>query len=237
MGIRCCAVLRACNNVRMYSNLRLASATLIISAVFFLDVAPAIAATSQSNLICPALTRSLKRGSSGADVTRLQKFLAQDPGVYPEGQIAGNFGALTEAAVKRWQVKFNIMTSGTPDTTGFGAVGARTMAAMEKQCMGSPGVASIAAPSVGGMLSVSPVSGNAPLNVSIQVIVNTANVCGGAIYDLDYGDGSIQSQIPVSALNCKQVTKVYSHKYLKTGALPISLVSGSHRATVTLNVH
>jgi hypothetical protein len=42
----------------------------------------------------------------------LQKVLAQDPTVYPEGQITGYFGELTEKAVKRFQSKYGIRVTG-----------------------------------------------------------------------------------------------------------------------------
>ena len=45
----------------------------------------------------------LKVGSKGAEVTALQTCLAQDPAIYPEGQVTGNFGAQTKTAVIRFQ--------------------------------------------------------------------------------------------------------------------------------------
>ena len=83
---------------------------------------------------CPLLARSLRTGLSGTDVTSLQQFLAADTSVYPEGKVSGYFGALTEYAVQRWQVKYNVVFSGTPATTGFGAVGPATRAAIARMC-------------------------------------------------------------------------------------------------------
>jgi len=221
-----------CMSVR----LRLGAIALLAGLAVLLGII-SIAESASSTLACPNLTKNLKRGSSGDDVKRLQQFLAQDPGVYPEAQVTGSYGPLTEASVKRWQAKFNVVTSGDPASTGFGAVGPRTIAAMAKQCTGAPGVASSAAPSTGGLLSVTPVSGNTPLTVSIQAVVNTANVCGGATYDIDYGDGAVQSQIPVPAGNCGQITKSFSHTYRNRGAYQISLAAGSHRTTVSVNAN
>src|SRR3989338_5129241 len=79
--------------------------------------------TTTSSAACPLIGRVLKRVSSGEDVKRLQQFLARDPSVYPEANASGFYGALTEAAVKRWQTKFNIVSSGTGATTGFGVAG------------------------------------------------------------------------------------------------------------------
>src|SRR3989338_8291581 len=124
---------------------------------------------------CPLIGRSLKRGASGDDVMRLQQFLARDPSVYPEGLASGFYGALTESAVKRWQEKYNIVSSGSPDTTGYGVVGPRTAAAIALLCTtgsygGIPGPGPAPAP-VGGFIQVTPIAGNAPLTVAIQATV------------------------------------------------------------------
>ncbi len=49
---------------------------------------------------------NLKSGSQGQEVKELQKCLAKDPEVYPEGEITGVFGKLTKAAVIRFQEKY-----------------------------------------------------------------------------------------------------------------------------------
>lgn len=51
---------------------------------------------------------SLKRGSTGQGVSRLQEFLKTMSDIYPEGLVTGYFGALTERAVKRFQAKYGI---------------------------------------------------------------------------------------------------------------------------------
>ncbi|MDO8481794.1 MAG: peptidoglycan-binding protein [bacterium] len=195
---------------------------------------------SQSSAIsgsaCPLFGTGLKRGSSGDAVTRLQKFLARDQGVYPEATVSGTYGPLTEAAVKRWQVKFNIVTSGTPESTGFGIAGPRTVAAMISQCSGSTQIPVSAAPALGGYMSVSPVTGYAPLLVSAQVTVNTANVCGGATYTIDYGDGTTQYQIFVPPSTCTQISQTLGHTYRNTGNFQLSLFSGLHKTFVTVTV-
>ncbi len=71
-------------------------------------------------------TRSLYRGLSGDDVLRLQKYLAADPNLYPEGISSGYFGALTEQAVGRFQIRYGIVSS--PSELGWGRVGPRTRA-------------------------------------------------------------------------------------------------------------
>lgn len=55
----------------------------------------------------------LWRGIKHADVTALQKFLAQDASIYPEGLVTGYFGPVSEAAVKRFQKKHGIIQTGT----------------------------------------------------------------------------------------------------------------------------
>lgn len=49
---------------------------------------------------------NLKLGSQGTEVKELQKCLAKDPEVYPEGEITGYFGKLTKKAVIRFQEKY-----------------------------------------------------------------------------------------------------------------------------------
>ena len=82
--------------------------------------------TPSSVLAAEPLTRSFGLGSSdsttGGEVSRLQRFLAQDKTLYPEGVVNGYFGKLTERAVQRWQAKNKLVSSGTPATTGYGWV-------------------------------------------------------------------------------------------------------------------
>jgi len=59
------------------------------------------------------LTKSLKLGAEGKEVETLQKFLKQDPGIYPEGKVTGYYGSLTEKAVKKFQQKNGIESVGT----------------------------------------------------------------------------------------------------------------------------
>ncbi len=73
--------------------------------------------TEKSKLKLEALLRT---GSSGDEVKLLQKILASDPTLYPEGLVTGFFGSLTEAAVKRLQAKFKLEQ--------VGAVGPQTLA-------------------------------------------------------------------------------------------------------------
>lgn len=188
--------------------------------------------TTNSNS-CPLIGRSLRVGSSGDDVFRLQQYLAQDSAVYPEGTVSGYFGLRTQAAVRRWQIKYNIVASGSPSTTGFGMVGPRTAAAISLQC--TQQTTQTNGTEVGGYIQVSPVAGAAPLPVSVQAIVNTTNNCTATTYTLDFGDGTQYQQIPTNG-SCTQVTQNYSHTYTQGGSYQIILSNGSHRTSAVVNV-
>ncbi len=192
---------------------------------------------------CPLVGRSLKKGISGDDVARLQQFLARDRTVYPEATVSGYYGALTEAAVQRWQVKYNIVSSGTPATTGYGVVGPRTASAIALLCTtGSYGgvsaqnVDTSTVPKVGGFITVSPISGNAPLTVKIAATVNTTDSCQAATYTLDFGDGSLPVQIPVIAGSCKQFSQLHPHTYKYGGVYTVKLSAGGHQTSATVTV-
>lgn len=185
---------------------------------------------------CPNIGRSLKKGVSGDDVRRLQQFLAEDPTVYPEGLVTGYYGALTEAAVRRWQAKYQVVSSGTPETTGYGVVGPRTAAAIALLCSTRAGGSANSNPSVGGYIQVSPISGAAPLTVTITATVNTAGSCAGATYTLDFGDRTTVQNIPVSTGNCKEVAQTFTHTYQYGGVYQIVLSAGGHRTTATVQV-
>jgi hypothetical protein len=80
--------------------------------------------------VCPAVTRLLQFGMTGADVSGLQSFLITE-GLLTNDSATGFFGKLTEAAVQAWQKTKEIVTEGDPATTGFGAVGPKTRAALQ----------------------------------------------------------------------------------------------------------
>lgn len=74
------------------------------------------------------LYRQLQLGMSGADVSSLQSFLAQDRTIYPQGLITGYFGSLTKSAVSNFQARNGIDT--------VGRVGPVTMVAINSQMGG-----------------------------------------------------------------------------------------------------
>ncbi len=200
------------------------------------STAPVIPSNASSAL-CPNIGRVLKLGSTGDDVSRLQRFLAADPSIYPEALITGYYGSLTEAAVKRWQTKFNIVSSGDADSTGFGVTGPRTAAAIALQCSTSSGGGNnVTSPTVGGFIQVSPVSGNAPLSVSVTATVNTVNSCQAAAYTLEWGDGSVAQTIQVPANRCASLQQTFSHQYVYGGQYLVRLSAGQHSTTATVQV-
>jgi len=85
------------------------------------------------NTSCAVLSGNLGMGSTGEDVSRLQAFLGKDKNIYPAGSVTGYFGRMTEDAVKNWQTAHNIVSDGTPGTTGFGVVGPHTRSEMDTE--------------------------------------------------------------------------------------------------------
>ena len=73
-------------------------------------------------------TSYLGMGSRGTAVTELQKRLTA-LGAYT-GPVTGYFGPMTEGGVQTFQRVSGIVSSGTPWTTGYGAVGPKTRAAL-----------------------------------------------------------------------------------------------------------
>lgn len=74
-----------------------------------------------------SFTLSMEIGSENSQVRALQEFLAKNKAIYPEGIVSGYFGALTDLAVKRFQVKYGVAGPGDP---GYGYVGPKTRAAL-----------------------------------------------------------------------------------------------------------
>ncbi len=135
---------------------------------------------------CDLLSHTLKRVVSGADVTRLQQFLARDATIYPEGTVSGYFGFLTELAVQRWQIKNSIVFSGTADTTGFGAVGPRTLAAMNTAwCIIAGMTPSPFTPGPGSYLPTSGAVTGAPVTPPTPHIMFTAPNASTTVYKGD----------------------------------------------------
>jgi hypothetical protein len=76
-----------------------------------------------------SFTKALTYGISNAEVTNLQEALKTDAAVYPEGKVTGYFGPATLKAVKAFQEKYGIATSGS---AGYGRVGPATRAKLNE---------------------------------------------------------------------------------------------------------
>jgi hypothetical protein len=73
------------------------------------------------------LDRSLYKGLSGDDVVKLQEYLIEE-GHLGQGYNTGYYGNLTENAVQSFQRAHDIVSSGTPESTGYGVMGPKTRA-------------------------------------------------------------------------------------------------------------
>lgn len=193
------------------------------------------AAAGAGVLECPYTSRVLKKGSTGADVTRLQQFLATDPAIYPDAQITGYYGALTEAAVKRFQCKNKLVCDGTPESTGYGVTGPRTASLLALQCSNSGGGSTgAAAPS--GFIRVTPTSGAAPLAVKVEAVVNSAKSCSAQQYEINFGDSSQPVYANVPANSCAEQAQTFTHTYASGGSYGVYIKSGGHQNMVVVNV-
>jgi ABC-type transport system substrate-binding protein len=77
----------------------------------------------------------LQIGSQGKEVEELQKCLAGDPSVYPEGDITGYFGNLTKKAVISFQEKYAADILEPSDlTSGTGKVANATISKLNEIC-------------------------------------------------------------------------------------------------------
>lgn len=84
--------------------------------------------TQSSPAFSPSVifTYRLSKGMKNADIMRLQELLSTQFDIYPEGLTTGYFGSLTEKAIQRFQLKYEVVNSA--DDSGFGFVGPKTRA-------------------------------------------------------------------------------------------------------------
>ncbi len=93
-------------------------------------------ATPKASSNAITLNQNLKLGSVSGQVIALQKLLnsagyvVAKTGSGSVGDETDTFGAMTKAAVQRFQCAKNIVCSGSEATTGYGYVGAKTRAAL-----------------------------------------------------------------------------------------------------------
>ena len=154
--------------------------------------------------VCSVPQRPLKRGDSGDDVANLQIFLARDSAIYPEGSVTGTFGPATERAVQRWQKKLGIVSAGTPVSTGYGAVGSRTMELLNKVW------------SCGGLVSAGWFNANVSDGVAQFSVQASSSIPLDTSLYVDTGD-SAKEPVTISTAVCKslggQCSSVMSAKH------------------------
>lgn len=129
-----------------------------------------------SSSSCPNFIRSLSVGSTGGDVTSLQQFLSSNG--FLNVSATGYFGALTKAALARWQASAGIAISGS---AGSGIFGPLSRNYFSGHCGGTGGGVT-AQP-----FSADPTSGAAPLTVSFTT---SDSVTSSSTYSVDFGDSS-----------------------------------------------
>ena len=82
--------------------------------------------TGGTTTTLPPLTGPFGIGMRSDQVKLLQQMLIQDGSM--SGEATGYYGPLTQKAVETFQIKYNLVISGTPATTGFGLAGPGTRA-------------------------------------------------------------------------------------------------------------
>lgn len=136
------------------------------------------------------LTSSLDFGSRGTNVTSLQVYLKDNPSFYSEGLVTGYFGALTRAAVQRFQAFYGIVSSGTPASTGYGRVGPMTLAKINLLISGGSTSVDVTGPSFFNIVqtqssSNAVISFNTDKNTMARVVYSTT--------PLSFTEGDINS--------------------------------------------
>ncbi len=133
------------------------------------------AATTTPAATAPVITRTLYLGLQGDDVLSLQQYFITQ-GLLAPSSATGFFGPLTQAAVQKLQAKNNLVSSGSPNTTGWGVVGPITRALITKT-WGSGSSASSGTP---GSSTASPTTPNTtPGSTSTSTSNNSPVVAGG----------------------------------------------------------
>ena len=186
--------------------------------------------TGTASASCVSLTSDLYAGETDAQtngqVSRLQSFLNVNP--------TGYFGPLTEQAVQNYQSSHGIVSSGSPDTTGYGFVGPQTRESMGCSPVPQPSNTSFTA---------SPTSGAAPMTVTFTT--SGAKAENGTV---NFGDGNSEQLLNLLG-NSTSNTKGYcgsapdffcsvSHTYASASTYTAALKdsSGDILATQTITV-
>ncbi|MDP3764306.1 MAG: peptidoglycan-binding protein [bacterium] len=100
--------------------------------------APVVSVPASVVSMSPVLMKELNPGARNNEVMDLQKLLARDPEIYPDGTVSGFYGPKTVAAVRKFQAKYGLPV--------VGRVGPATLAKINEVLSSKP--AEIAQPSV-----------------------------------------------------------------------------------------
>jgi len=106
---------------------------------------PVVISAPVTSVVSSVFTKTMKAGMTSVDVKRLQQILNSDSdtqiassGVGSPGHETNYFGNLTREAIKKFQKKYNIVSSGTEATTGYGLVGPSTRAKLQEAFSQTP---------------------------------------------------------------------------------------------------
>lgn len=110
------------------------AATTLPEVVAVATTTPATITATTTSSTCQ-LTKQLvlnsKDTATNGEVSMLQRILAKDTAIYPEGLVTGFFGPATLKAVQVFQTKNNIVQEGG---SGYGKVGPKTREVLTTQC-------------------------------------------------------------------------------------------------------
>ncbi len=118
------------------------------------------------------LESRLTTGSQGEEVRTLQKLLASDSTLYPEGLVTGVFGPLTENAVKRFQAKLKLEQ--------VGIVGPQTLAKINEILAAAGVTGSIPSDFLGSRIKIEVETKDGKQELKIEVKCDssgTGNLC------------------------------------------------------------
>jgi hypothetical protein len=168
-------------------------------------------------------------------VSALQAFLAKDAEIFPEQNVSGFFGSATERAVQRFQAREDIVSEGSPFTTGFGVLGGRTRARIRELCGGTADGGYTGQGTSGGTIGGSPAARVADLSFSgtpRSPWTSTVrfDVLDGLCtsYEIDWGDGTTketynatQAYSTTNATSCGVgiTSRTLVHTYTQTGTI------------------
>ncbi len=124
-------------------------------------VVPSLATSTSicKTIVYPIITKNLLKGSNGSDVALLHKVLSLEK-FFLVSSTSLIYDAQTVYAVSQFQKKYGIVSSGTPETTGFGNVGPKTRSYMNQL------ISQAKYPSLAQCLTVQPIITSVGTNIS-----------------------------------------------------------------------